>query len=81
MSNEVSVKIPVSIIRNKDLSPIDKLVYGRIYSFMPDTCFMRTADFAKELNLARATVVSSIKYLSCLMLIKETEYGYVCIEE
>jgi Mn-dependent DtxR family transcriptional regulator len=69
-----SACIPSEILRLKDLNPTDKLVFGRIYSFNPESCYMELNDFAEELSITKATAVKAIKRLKEMKLVQDTSY-------
>lgn len=70
-----SVVIPSKILKLKDISNTDKIIYGRIYCFNPKPCYMRTSDFIQELGFTRITILKSLRNLKSKNLVKESTYG------
>jgi hypothetical protein len=68
------VNIPANILQS-DLTASEKLLYGRIHNFAPDSCYMSVQDFCRSLNLGQLTVYKNLKHLKDLCLIKESKYG------
>ena len=67
--------IPISVLRQKGISSTDKIVYGIIYSFKPELCYMRTSDFMQKMDCSRLTVLSAIRRLKDKNLVRKSTYG------
>lgn len=67
-------KIPLEILKLKDLTASAKLIYGRIYAFNPESCYMEINDFMEELNLTRGTVTMALDKLKEMKLVQDTSY-------
>lgn len=67
--------IPLSILKKDDLKSNHKIVYGCVYSFKPEPCYMKTADFVKETGISKLTILKAIAELKKRNLVKESKYG------
>ena len=76
------MKLPIEIIRCKDLASISKLIYARIKEFQPEGCYMGISDYKEELGLTRPTVTGALKELKAKGYIEELPYhGLKIIKE
>ena len=76
------MKIPIEIIRCKDLASSSKLIYARIKEFQPEGCYMGISDYKEELGLTRPTVTGALKELKAKGYIEELPYhGLKIIKE
>lgn len=73
MDNNKYVKIPVSVLMNKNICANTKLLYGVIIvlSYIRNYCFADNTYLAETLNTTRRTITRLIKEL------KDNDYIYI----
>lgn len=71
------VKIPISVLMDKSISPSAKLLYGVIVvlSYVRDYCFADNTYLAETLNTTNRTITRLIKEL------KDSNYIYITNEK
>ena len=71
------IKIPISVLMNKSISPNAKLLYGVIVvlSYVRDYCFADNTYLAETLNTTNRTITRLIKEL------KDHNYIYITNEK
>ena len=67
--------IPVNFLKNPKLTPIEKLILGRINAFAPEPCYMKTSDFCEELGISHSATSISLTKLKKKNLITTAKYG------
>ena len=77
MDNNKYVKIPVSVLMDKNICANAKLLYGVIIvlSYIKNYCFADNTYLAETLNTTRRTITRLIKEL------KDNEYIYIVNEK
>ena len=70
-----AVNIPANILKNTDLNPTEKLVFGRINSFAPESCYMKTKDFSEELGISLSCATQCLSKLKKQHLVVTKKYG------